>query len=302
MRLPNKHSGFTLIEIIIVISIMGIIGGLSTLIIGRSLDSYAALERRTDLQTSIRLAVERISRELRHALPNSICVNNSGACITGTGAGTQFYFNPIKDSGRYQDRPGVYPLSPPSPIQRARLPVAPLSRDHFDILSTNVANPIDAITGDWVVVYNIDNSSIYDITKNVRQSIKTINPAGIGPKEIQNDADATNNVEVVEFNSAVSFANHSPSRRFHIIDNNKQVTLFYYDAPNKLLFRDTTTFANPNTPSANKRLLMQNVDACSFTYTPGSQQRAGLLRIDITIEKQGEKIQVIHDAHVYNTP
>ena len=90
MRIINKQSGFTLVEIIIVISIMGIIGGLSTLIIGRSLDSYAALERRTDLQTSIRLAVERISRELRHALPHSLCVHDGASCV-GT-AENRFYF------------------------------------------------------------------------------------------------------------------------------------------------------------------------------------------------------------------
>lgn len=67
MKIYNKQAGFTLVEIIIVIAIMGIIGGLSSMIIGRSLDSYAALERRTNLQTSIRLAVERISREVRNA-------------------------------------------------------------------------------------------------------------------------------------------------------------------------------------------------------------------------------------------
>ena len=106
MSFSNKQSGFTLVEIIIVIAIMGIIGGLASMIIGRSLDSYAALERREHLQTSIRLAVERISRELRHALPNSICVHGGSSCVTS--AQNRFYFIPVKAMGRYQDRPGVY--------------------------------------------------------------------------------------------------------------------------------------------------------------------------------------------------
>lgn len=106
MSFSNKQSGFTLVEIIIVIAIMGIIGGLASMIIGRSLDSYAALERREHLQTSIRLAVERISRELRHALPNSICVHDGSSCVTS--AQNRFYFIPVKAMGRYQDRPGVY--------------------------------------------------------------------------------------------------------------------------------------------------------------------------------------------------
>jgi hypothetical protein len=66
--------------------------------------------------------------------------------------------------------------------------------------------------------------------------------------------------------------------------------------------RDTTTFAAPNIPTGNTRLLMENVQAATFTYTPGSLSRAGLLNIDITVALRGEQIQVIHSAHVYNTP
>ncbi|MDH5394850.1 MAG: prepilin-type N-terminal cleavage/methylation domain-containing protein [Gammaproteobacteria bacterium] len=293
MTYPKPQSGFTLVEIIIVIAIMGIIGGLASMVIGRSLDAYAALERRTNMQTSIRLAVERISRELRHALPNSICVNNGVSCVAD--AQNRFYFIPVKDSGRYQDRPGVY-----YPGQtRDRLGVAPQSRNRFDVLSTNNTNRINAavgINGDWVAVYNLDNSTVYPAGNNIRHQINAIIQ-----KDIHNTPGNTNDdIDQIQFSGNVSFTNHSPSRRFHIIDNQKQVTLFYLNGTN--LFRDTTTFSNPNTATGNSRLLMENVQACTFTYTPGSQQRAGLLRIDITVAEQGETIQVIHDAHVYNTP
>jgi len=291
MSFSSRQSGFTLVEIIIVISIMGIIGGLSSMIIGRSLESYASLERREYLQTSVRLAVERISRELRHALPHSICVHDGANCVSTSQ--NRFYFVPAKAMGRYQDRPGVY-TSPP-PIQRERLPVSPLNRDRFDVLSTNLANPLAATANDWAVVYNINNSDIYNGTNNVRQQI-----SAIVQKDIQNDGDSTNNIDQIQFAGNVTFANHSPSRRFYVVGNNNQTTLFYLNGTN--LYRNTTSFAAPNTPTASTRLLMENVQACTFTYTPGSQQRAGLLRIDITVVKQNETIQVIHDAHVYNTP
>ena len=289
MSFSSKQNGFTLVEIIIVIAIMGIIGGLASLIIGRSMDSYAALERREHLQTSVRLAVERISRELRHALPHSICVNDGTTCVST--AQNRFYFVPVKAMGRYQDRPGVY--SSPPPIQRDRLPVLPLSRDRFDVLSTNLANPLDAAANDWTVVYNINNTDIYNGTNNVRQQINAI-----VQKDITNDGAA--DLDQVQFAGNVSFATNSPSRRFYIISNSQQVTLFYLSGTN--LYRDTTTFSNPNTPSGNQRLLMENIQNCTFTYTPGSQQRAGLLHIDITVARQNETIQVIHEAHVYNTP
>lgn len=289
MRIIKQQSGFTLVEIIIVIAIMGIIGGLSSMIIGRSLDSYAALERRTNLQTSIRLAVERISRELRHALPHSICVNNGGAC---TDTGNRFYFIPVKDSGRYQDRPGAY-TAPMSGL-RNRIRKFPQTNLTFDILSTdgNTDNHVKANQNDWVSVYNLDNSTIYAATPNqIRNQIQSYTAAV-----------TVNDIDQIQFYAGNNyFSNHSPTRRFHIIDNGNQVTLFAYDAVNRTLTRDTTTFTAANT-TVTPRLLMQNVDECTFTYTPGSPQRAGLLRINITVEEQGETIQVIHDAHVYNTP
>ena len=290
MNIQNRQSGFTLVEVIIVISIMGIIGGLSALIIGRSLDSYAALERRTDMQTSIRLAVERMSRELRNALPHSICVNNGGGCIA---SGNRFYFIPVKDSGRYQDKPGAYVGGPA--ILRDRLPVTPQSRDRFDVLSTNSTNRLNAANPDWAVVYNINNIDVYAGTNDVRKQISVVDQ-----KDIQNDANLNNDIDQIQFvGGNQSFAKHSPTRRFHIIENDN-VTIFYLDGTN--LRRATTTFGAPNAPAANSPLLMENIQACTFTFTPGSPQRAGLLRIDITVAQQGETIQVIHDAHVYNTP
>ena len=290
MMIPNRQTGFTLVEIIIVIAIMGIIGGLSALIIGRSLDSYAALERRENLQTSIRLAVERISRELRHALPNSVCVSNGGACIVG--AGSRFHFIPVVDSGRYQDSPGTY--TAPPPIQRDRLPVSPLMRDRFDVLSTNGTNRLTAAAGNWVVVYNLNNTDVYAGTNNVRQRINAI-----AQKDINNTGPTTDDIDQIQFAANTTFANHSPTRRFHVIEHDV-ATLFYLDGTN--LRRATTTFAAPNTPAGTPPLLMENVQACTFTFTPGAPQRAGLLRIDITVAEQGETIQVIHNAHVYNTP
>ena len=72
--------GFTIIEAIVVIVITGILAGIVALIIGRTAGSYDSLNRRDKLQTSARLAIERIVREVRHALPSSICTFNGATC------------------------------------------------------------------------------------------------------------------------------------------------------------------------------------------------------------------------------
>ena len=76
MRILKKNKGFTIIEIVVVIVISGIIGGLVVSVIGRTTSSYHALDRRDKLTTSARIAIERISREVLLALPNSICVHS----------------------------------------------------------------------------------------------------------------------------------------------------------------------------------------------------------------------------------
>lgn len=289
MTRPQQQNGFSLVEIIIAIVLLGIVGGLAAMIIGRTLDAYSAVGRREELQASMRLAIERMTREVRHALPNSICVRSGANCINGSA--DRFYFVPVASAGKYQDRAGVY-----YPGQfRSRLPVSPLSGNQFDVLTATVANPLTANTGDWVAVYNLNNSDIYAGTNNVRHAI-----VGISSKDVQNDANGSNDIQVIQLNAGSSFAYHSPARRFHVIDNNRQVTLFYLNGTD--LYRDTTTFNNPNTISGNQHLLLQNVQACSFSYSPGSQQRGALLRIDLTVAEQGEQIRIIHDAHIYNIP
>lgn len=318
----NKQTGFTLVEMVVVISIMAIIAGLSTLIIGRSLDSYAALDRRQKLQTSIRLALERISRELRHALPYSLCVaDNVGACVTT--AENTIYFIPIKDSGRYQDINGRYTQPGGGNEQRKRRLRTISSGDgadeRLDVLSTNDVlidgikkNRLNAIGnidtvggngGDWVVVFNTNNTDVYQGLNNVRHQIHEITA-----KDVFNDNDPNQTIDYIEFadnppdgNTAnVLFATHSPQRRLHIIANNV-VTLFRFDSATKSLYRDTTIFSAPTT-AVNQKLLMENVQACSFTYIAGGLQQSPILRIDLTVEDQGEKVQIVQEERIYNVP
>ena len=313
----KKPSGFTLVEMVVVISIMAIIGGISALIIERSLDSYAALDRRYKIQSSARLVVERISRELRNALPYSVCVSDGSTCTTASQ--NMFYFIPIKSSGRYQDRTGggIYreytDLNGNDQQRRRRLRILPSDDRRLDIISTNATSRLDATgnvddlingnNGDWVVVFNTNNSDIYQGTNNVRHQIHSITA-----KDVWNDGDPNHTIDYILFadnppdgNSAqVGFANPSPNKRLHIIANNV-VTLFRFNPATKSLYRDSTIFSAPTTP-VDEKLLMENVEACSFTFIPGGIQNAAVLRIDLTVGIQGEKVQIIHEAHVYNVP
>jgi len=78
-RVADCRAGFTLIEMIIVIVILGIIG----LIIGRIINSatrgYQSRAAMKELQSSGRLALDYLELELRYAVPNSARVLAGGA-------------------------------------------------------------------------------------------------------------------------------------------------------------------------------------------------------------------------------
>lgn len=278
----KRQNGFTMIEIIISIIIVGIVSATVSQIIGRYLENYDAVSRRTLMQTAAQLAIERISREVRLALPNSICVDNAGTCVTT--AQDKMYFVSIKDAGYYQDTSGNYPNFAKKP-----LPVTPNSDNEFDIVSeTDVAN-LNAIAGtDWVAIYNINNSNIY-AGNNARKINTLTNMVPAAGEQIIR----------VQLDSSFSFPLNSPQRRFHIIKPHS--TLFYLQGSTLMWGKSANDFVSPAT-AAESHILLEKVSNLSFSFKNGSLQRAGLLHIDLTVEDEGEQIHLIHEAHVYNVP
>ncbi|WP_028023148.1 PulJ/GspJ family protein [Enterovibrio calviensis] len=93
--LSRKQRGFTLVELIVTLTILaifsvGIFGFIET-----SATGYVESRDREALQSQARFAVERLGRELRHAVPNSMTVWNGGSCLT---------YTPIRYSGVYNQR------------------------------------------------------------------------------------------------------------------------------------------------------------------------------------------------------
>ncbi len=61
----KEHRGFTLIEVIMVIVIVGIIAGLAAMIISHGVRAYSDEAARSDVHYQARLAMERMVREIR---------------------------------------------------------------------------------------------------------------------------------------------------------------------------------------------------------------------------------------------
>jgi MSHA biogenesis protein MshO len=48
--------------------------------------------------------------------------------------------------------------------------------------------------------------------------------------------------------------------------------------------------------------MSDNLTACTFTYTPGTAQRAALISLSLTLTKDGESITLLQQVHVDNVP
>ncbi len=71
------RKGFSLIELVVVITVLGVIMAGTAAYISRSVGAYSDTVRRQDLAAIGRASAERLTRELRVALPNSIRVSNN---------------------------------------------------------------------------------------------------------------------------------------------------------------------------------------------------------------------------------
>lgn len=86
-------AGFTLLEMVFVVVILGIIASIGSSFVVSAMDSYRTAQTRNQLVQRGRLTTEQMSRELRMAAPNSVRVSASGRCVE---------FLPIVAAANYQ--------------------------------------------------------------------------------------------------------------------------------------------------------------------------------------------------------
>lgn len=85
--------GFTLVELVVVITVTAIIGGISSTFIRHSVMAYVNSEAYYELADRADVSLRRMSRDIRNALPNSVWVSAAGDYVE---------FVPIKAGGRYR--------------------------------------------------------------------------------------------------------------------------------------------------------------------------------------------------------
>lgn len=278
------QQGFTLVEAILVIVITGILFASVAMFLRLPVEGAVSTTRRAGLADIADTALQRLRRDLRTALPNSVRVNP---------AGTHVEFLPVVAGGRYCAEPdsgGTCSNAAGSGTDALDFYQTDSS---FEVIGPLLHGSSFSASNTWLAVYNlgIPGADAYNL-----QSMTPITSVSAGSPRI------------------INFGPHqfpfaSPDSRFHIVSapvsyacsaglsgqDGSGSLLRYTGYP--LQASQPTTFAG--IPA---RRLASYLADCRFDYTPASIDRDGLLTLTLRVQQQGETVSLTHAIQISNTP
>lgn len=271
MMNSQTQRGFTLVEMIMVIVITGIIGGMVAVFLKAPIQQYMDVSRRADMTDIADTALRRIGRDVRLALPNSVQVNTSGS-----GASTVYYLDLLETSGggRYRRASGGTPAT--NDILDFTQPDS-----SFQVLGT----PPICAANDQVVVYNLGIAPADAYTGGNRTTCNSVSGSIVNIASFQ-------------------FPFDSPSARFQIV--HEQVRYICDPVAHTLIrYSLGTAIVSPSNtvPGVTGAILASNVSSCRFVYDGYVvAQRAGLVTMNLGITESGETVTLYSAVHVSNVP
>lgn len=273
----GRQGGFTLLEMTMTIAIAGIVAGMAVLFMQQPIMAYFDAARRAAAGDVADLALRRIVRELRRALPNSVRVGADGLSLE---------YIPTLAGGRY-----------------AEGTAAPCFVG--GCTSVKTLGSLIAAAGQYVgaslVIFNYYNNAGGDCAAATLPSaycghnLATISATSAGAGQ-----------DTFAF-AATRFypAGGSPNARFSIVGG----PVSFVCAPSAgggVLTRHWGYARQAAQPAsfvgAASAQLAGGVSACVFRYQAGVSQRHGLASLRLSIANAGETVTLYQDVHIDNAP
>jgi len=271
MPTARVQGGFSLIELVMVIVILGVVGATVAVFMRQPVDAYVDTTRRAALSDLADGAVRRISRDVRRALPNSVR-NPSSQCIE---------FIPTRTGGRYRAA-----LSSTGTGDMLDFSIADTSFGVFGDLSGLPPDQRVAV-GDVVVVYNLGIAGA-----NAYDGDNTAAVTGVS-----SGAESTISIGAKQFPLA------SPTNRFHVVPGDEKIVSFACSGGRLLRSSNHAYASSCPTSGATVAVLADNVSTCNFVYNDSDLQRNAQVQMRIVLtDPSGESVSLYHEVHVSNTP
>lgn len=289
----EKHvtqQGFSLIELVVVIVLLGLLAGGAGLLIVTPIESYDAQVRRQQLVDQGEMALRQIAREVRQALPNSVRV-------AAVGAGWAVEIVPTVDGARYRDEVGGDFVAAFDTLDFVA------ADNDFNMLGAfnTLTPPVALPAGQRLVIFNTSAASIYtDAALNSNPGIVTTAATALA---LTLNTPATDDPEHhINMAPIFQFSQQSPGQRVFIVVD--PISYVCDPATNQITRHTGYGFSvvQPTPPGGATNIVVSQLTACNMTYSAGTAQRGGILTVELTISDSGESVSLLHQIHVTNLP
>jgi len=307
-------SGFTLIELVMVISIIALVAAAVVVFIRPATQAYIGTSYRADMSVQLDGALRRMLRDVRRAVPNSIRAP-APECfeLVPTVAGGRYRTGPDRSTDAATCFPQPTPPTAPSASCTAYVDPSQ-STVAFDVLSRMSTTPVS--DQDFVVINNQNGNDVYSTGAN-RSLIKGFS---------NHNAPLASDYMYGEHRMTISALQVSPgytSARFQVVSGTEQ-SVFYVcqkeqaSQGNTLSsgdgnwtlyrmvrpFQSTYPSACPTVSSSNATVVARRLTSCTFVYNPnqGATQQSGYIWMSLQMSRNNELAQLIAGGHVMNVP
>ena len=265
MRIIAK--GFTLIELVTVMVLLGVLSVGISGFIGVTTQIYVDVTTRDELISSARFSIERLNREVRGALPNSIRTLNNDRCIE---------FTPAPLSAVYTE------LSVAPDAQSDEINFIRFFNDGVNLYNNNLD----------VIVYPLSPNDVYNDTSK-RASIDSLSQVG--------------NEWTLTLTADKQFPEHSPTTRINFVDSPVAYCIDANAlGENGKLYRHQGYSGYSNGIPNNTGVLMaESIDITSgipFRYAEATRLRNAIVLINMTFAANDESISFNNEIQVPNVP
>ncbi|NVJ62352.1 MAG: prepilin-type N-terminal cleavage/methylation domain-containing protein [Gammaproteobacteria bacterium] len=265
-----QAGGFSLIEFIIVIVILAILSVAITTIFTDTTVGYLQSENRIKMSSSARIAIEKISREVRTSMPGSVRVNSANTCVE---------FVPIEVATSYSEIPTTSPDTQITVVERdAATNISGLSTSNL-----------------YTMIIPLNSSEVYNTSTGHFAVVGGFTKLG-------------SNLTQVTINST-RFSRTSPQQRIFFVRQPVSYCIVgnrlnrYSDYGFNVSQPDTSSMGTADLVLTD----ISNSDGSGtttnlFSYDTGALNRGGILLIEFFLQGRDETVKLEHEVHVRNFP
>lgn len=280
----SATQGFTLIELVTVIVVLGIVSVGIAGFMRSGVQIYADATEREQLLGDSRFVVERLTRELRSAIPNSLRVAQDAtrACIEFVPAQWVTYYTSLS----------VFPDA----SNKGRI---------VELANNSAKYAWQA--GDYAVVYPTKSEDVYGATSEKRREILACTTNMDANNDGNPDSDgncATENgvSHLAELSFAGSFADNSPASRLYIARN-----AVSYCVANASIYRVESAISASQTLYSSGSLMAEHVQNnlavdTPFIVLPASLSRNALAQVKLSFMRNEELVNFGLEVNIANAP